>query len=918
MEPKKTILNFNMHQPLRLNPERDHFLWDEKNKLQFKEATETYYKPTLDLLADIMAKDPEFKFNLGMSGTFLEQAKEFSPELMNLLKDMISYDSEHKQVELLGETYYNSLAEFFKNPQEFNEQVASHRDLLKQEFDITPTAYRHTKRPFNNFVAKQLQDQDFKFILSDVFEGDNTHTAYRFDDGEDMLVLKRNIEMSHLLSRHKLIDASKYISKLEDNPTPLILSYALGRVGDESFRDFWKDFAQKSKGRLSMTLASESYSQKEIETLPKISIPIEHSISHVRDWKLAQEITKSLIDNKSEFELFKQIESLFEFPQRSMKQQYKRERSILTSYSNFRFLDDEKDDSPAIRSNPYGNSVDATFQFTRKVDDLEGRLKNEQVKFEILRRKQKDIILSASPELSAISNYIAHQGAVPINAFGGMALVASSMANYLAEQGFDSRILTLDMTQNYDKKAKDLYRQKIAADANVHEDKVYLVKSFAFDNVKNPYKDIPKEFLASESQNFAMKYVFPQLLKENRSIIHMYHDQIFGGVSSAKFKQIANHLDRNGESRLLKNVQYSHNIHSMRLSLDDFKDLPGDIRHDYLYYSQGMADSLLTGIKNSDGTIMVSDQWLKEVISRRFSDKVPEDFAREIEIQNNFGKVIPILNGLPRDRYPEFAEALKHPSLYFPDVDKATLDLVTSFGPESDILNDKTRNKLAFQRMVGLREDPDAILAVYSGRFDFQQKQCYILEQIVPHLQNHLKHKGIDLQFAYISDPVDDPAVLHSYNAVGAQAITSNGSITLNSFSLPLELLGNAGADVAVGTSYTEMCGLNDELALMHGALPAFTATGGIIDKITPYFSQGYKSLSDVKGNGVLFGLSHDDIWFGLNNAFEFASDLQKNPAINRELTYKRMVDARYDLSVEKQGAKLVDALGNVLGRPLK
>ncbi|MFW6311480.1 MAG: hypothetical protein ACOC1K_04515, partial [Nanoarchaeota archaeon] len=472
MEPKKTILNFNMHQPLRLSPQRDNFLWDEKNKLQFREAAKLYYEPTLNTLSELMIKNPEFKFNLGMSGTFLEQAKEFSPELMTLLKDITSHGFDHEQLELLGETYYNSLAEFFKNPNEFNAQVANQRDFLKQEFGVTPTTYRHTKRPFNDYVASQLQENGFDIILSDIFDNDDEKFAYQFkqDNQDSVLVLKRNITQSHLLSRHKLTDSSAYISSLENNPAPVVLSYAVGRVGGKDFEEFWRNFALKSKGRLNTKLASDVYSKEEISNLPIISSQIDHSISHAKDWKTAQDITRGLIDNNSEFELFKQIESLFEFPDKAVTEDNKRRRSILTAYSNFRFLDDNKDDSPAIRANPYGNSVDATFQFTRKVDDLESRLKNEELKFNILKRKQKDIILTASPELSAISNYIAHQGAVPINSFGGMAIVASSMANYLAEQGFDSRILTLDMTQNYDKTAQDLYRQKIAADANVHED----------------------------------------------------------------------------------------------------------------------------------------------------------------------------------------------------------------------------------------------------------------------------------------------------------------------------------------------------------------------------------------------------------------------------------------------------------------
>ncbi|MFP4567606.1 MAG: glycogen/starch synthase [Candidatus Woesearchaeota archaeon] len=914
---KKTIINFNLHQPLRLSPDRTSFLWDSKNKKQFLDSSKKFYEPTLDFLGNLLSKESSFKFNLGMSGTFIEQAKEYSPNLLNSLKDVVVQGNGSNQLELLGETYYDSVAEFFKNPSEFNRQVSKHRDLLKQEFDITPTSYKHTKRPFNNFIANQLRQNNFSVMLSDIRDDSFKKSAYNLNgDDNGFLILKRNVEFSHLFSRGMVKDPVNYLSILREGVDPIVLSYAIGRVGNSSFNDFWSNLVESSKGYLDFNLARNIYSKQEISGLDEINISRNQALSN-GDWKNAKHITNDLITTKTEFELFKQIEHLFEFPASALSREDKHRRDVLTSYANFRFLRGD-DDSPDIRSNPYGNAIDATYFFTRKVDDLENVLNKNTIKFEILKRRKKDIILNESPEFARISPSIAHQGAVPINTFGGMAIVASSIANYLAEQGFDSRILTLDLTQNYDVRARDEYRQKIAADMNVHEDKIYLVRSFAFESIKNPYDKVPNEFLASEAQNYKMKYVFPKLLNENRSIIDVYHDQIFGGVSSAEFKQIKLSLKKLKDPRILKNVQYSHNIHDVLLNIEDFKDLPEETKQNHLFYSNGKIASLLTGIKNADGVFMVSEQWLREVKERYFPNRVPEDFAREIDIQASFGKVYAFLNGLPRDRYPEFAESLKHPDLYFKNADKKTLSLINSFGPDSNILEAKLKNKSAFQRLVGLNEDPNALLAVYSGRFDFYQKQCHILTEIIPHLQNNLKEQGINMQFAYISNPVEDIDVLSAYRAVGGQTMNSNGSISLSPFTLELELLGNAGADVAVGTSYIEMCGLNDALALMHGAIPAFTATGGIIDKLINYSVAGFKGDYSTHGNGVLFNSDHDSIWHGLKRAFELADYLQKRPELNRELMYTRMVDARDKLSVDRQGELFVKYLSDIMGRQLQ
>ena len=930
----KTVLNFNLHQPLRLSPDREHFLWDENNKFMFKKGVNEFYNPMIDVLSELTIKNPEFRFNLGMSGTFLEQAIDYSPEFMKSLKELIDTGSKSQQIELVGETHYASLAEFFTNPAEFNHQISKQKDLLKQEFGITPITYRHTKRPFSNYVAEQVIKHGYKVILTDIPDEEFENTVYRLQDNDNILVLKRNVPLSHKLSRGRL-DSEKpiksflsfsspenkkakiYIEKIQKSISPVLLSYAIGRVGDKSFQAFWKEFVAESKGKLYTALASQLYSQADIIKFDEINITTEHSITHLNDWNQAYKVTNGLIDNKTEFELFKQIERLFDYPEASLKEEEKRYRSILTSYSNFRFLDAD-DDSPDITSNPFGNPIDATFQFTRKVDDLENRLKKETAKFEILIRREKDIVLSASPEFAEISEDIAPQGSVPVNAFGGMAIPASSNANYLAEQGFDSRILGLDITRNYDKKKRDRYIQEIAARLSVHEDKVYLVNTLAFDSIKNPYNELSAEFLAAEAQNYTMKYVFPRLLKENRSIVYVYHDQIFGGVSAAKFKQLSDDLSKKGDKRLLRNIQYSHSTHSIELSMDNFKDLPEEIRRNNVYYTNGNSNSILTGIKDADVTILVSDQWLKEVLQRKFSDRVPERFAREIEIQNEHGKVVTILNGLPKDRYPEYAECLKHPNLYFTGADKQTLDMITSFSPESDFLNIKRNEKLAFQKLSGLKQDPNAILFVYSGRWDFYQKQCDILEKIMPYLQIELAKQEITLQVAYISDPVNDPKVLRSYNNVKHQALASNGLMAVWPFTLPREILATAAANVSIGASFMEMGGLNDVLALMYGTLPAFTRTGGLIDKITPLTIAGYKGALETKGNGILFNTSHDDIWFGLKESAEVADYLRKNPRISRPLLYDNMINARQDLSIETQGRKFVDAIGKALGRPLQ
>jgi hypothetical protein len=344
-QPTKTILNFNLHQPLRLSPDKDNFLWDEKNKSVFREATSDYYLPMLEMLAEQILKNSEFRFNLGVSGTFLEQAKEYSPELVSFMKELICTNVPKNQIELLGETYYQSLSEFFKNPAELNEQVAKQKDFLRQEFGISPISYKHTKMPFSSFLGEQIKQHGFKTILTDIPDENFKETAYRLEGTEDVVVLKRNVPLSHKLSRGRLNPklfiarpfltesesrAKNYIQEIYRSTQPVLLSFAFGRVGNESYRQFWKDFVKHSEGKLETVLAGQLYSREEISRLPEIYLPVEHSISHLNDWREASKITGGLIDNKTEFELFKHIEQLFYYPSASLTEEDMRHRSILT------------------------------------------------------------------------------------------------------------------------------------------------------------------------------------------------------------------------------------------------------------------------------------------------------------------------------------------------------------------------------------------------------------------------------------------------------------------------------------------------------------------------------------------------------------------------------------------------------------
>ena len=201
---------FQLHQPFRLHPEREKFLWDEKNRSVFLKVAEKCYLPATAMFTELVAAHPSFKITLGMSGTFLKQAELYRPELITLLRDLYAAGEKNRQVEYLDETYYHSLTSLFEDPNktEFREQVSLHREMMKRLFGIFPTSFRNTELMYNNDIATVVADMGYQSILcekrDDMFTKDEAaispNAVFRARNAEpDRDSPKQGIERRHRL-----------------------------------------------------------------------------------------------------------------------------------------------------------------------------------------------------------------------------------------------------------------------------------------------------------------------------------------------------------------------------------------------------------------------------------------------------------------------------------------------------------------------------------------------------------------------------------------------------------------------------------------------------------------------------------------------------------------------------------------------
>lgn len=208
MTTRGITLYLHVHQPYRVrqysvfdtgdthdyfnDPARD---TDRNNERVFRKVADTSYRPMNDLLLRLLERHPDFKLSLSITGTFLDQAETWAPDVLASFKRLV----ETGRVEILSETYYHSLA-FFYSRQEFERQVQLHRDRIRDLFGVETKVFRNTELAYNDELARWADQQGFKGILAEgwdaVLDWRSPNYVYRPSGTENISLLLKNYRLS--------------------------------------------------------------------------------------------------------------------------------------------------------------------------------------------------------------------------------------------------------------------------------------------------------------------------------------------------------------------------------------------------------------------------------------------------------------------------------------------------------------------------------------------------------------------------------------------------------------------------------------------------------------------------------------------------------------------------------------------------
>jgi alpha-amylase len=204
---KSVCFYFQVHQPYRVkryrvfdignDPEyfNDRSESDLNNRKIAEKVAKKSYIPTTQLLLELLKRHPEMRVSFSFSGVVLEQLERYVPEAIDLFKRLVDTG----QVEILGETYYHSLAFFYSLP-EFERQVAQHRDIIRRIFGVRPRVFRNTELSYRNDLGSWADREGYAGVVTEgwdpILGWRSPNYVYKPKGSQNARLLLKNYKLS--------------------------------------------------------------------------------------------------------------------------------------------------------------------------------------------------------------------------------------------------------------------------------------------------------------------------------------------------------------------------------------------------------------------------------------------------------------------------------------------------------------------------------------------------------------------------------------------------------------------------------------------------------------------------------------------------------------------------------------------------
>jgi alpha-amylase len=164
-------LCFHIHQPYRLRRvsffearQAGECFDAQLNRSIIERISTRCYEPAFAALKRcIDSYGAAFGCAFSITGVAVEQLRDYVPKTLESFARL----TQNPCVELLGETYYHSLASMLVDEGEFAYQVQLHRDLMQKEFGASTKVFRNTELIYSDSIAARVSALGFSGIVAE-------------------------------------------------------------------------------------------------------------------------------------------------------------------------------------------------------------------------------------------------------------------------------------------------------------------------------------------------------------------------------------------------------------------------------------------------------------------------------------------------------------------------------------------------------------------------------------------------------------------------------------------------------------------------------------------------------------------------------------------------------------------------------
>ena len=331
MSSRGIVLYMHVHQPWRV---RDYSIFDTANSHEYfngngdddrnnqkvlRKVADKSYRPMNAVLKRLLDRHPEFRVSLSITGTFIEQAERWTPDVLDDFKALVATG----RVEIVAETYYHSLA-FFYSREEFEKQVDAHRQKIRELFGVETQVFRNTELAYNDDLGRWAEGYGFKGVLAegwdDILEWRSPNKVYRPPGTKDISLLLKNYRLSDDIAfrfsnrdwKMWPLSADTYNDwmhdSIQDNPlVNLFMDYETfgeHQWEDTGIFDFFETFVSKWLDTPGNTFYTAS---EAIDTHPPVA---ELSMPHTVTWADSERDLTAWLGNSMQQEAMRHLYSI--------------------------------------------------------------------------------------------------------------------------------------------------------------------------------------------------------------------------------------------------------------------------------------------------------------------------------------------------------------------------------------------------------------------------------------------------------------------------------------------------------------------------------------------------------------------------------------------------------------------------------